>query len=176
MTINANHRFGTGLLMTVLAAVGATQSIQGDTVATTNKEVDIRTPLGTLTMSNRVEESDVEMALYPGARLRPKSDADRNSSDVNFNAGSALFGLKLVVQKYESDDTKEAVLQFYERELAKYGKVVKSGAGKVSEDDVEGYEEQLKVGSDTDFRLVAVKTTGKGSSFALVRIRVKGAA
>ena len=173
MTMTTTNTFAAGLALTLLAVAvaGATEGDQASTKGQ-NKDVDIRIPTGKLTMTNNPDAHAIEMALYPSARLRPASSADRNSSDVNLNVVSSLFGLKLVVQRYDSDDTMDQIVRFYETDLATRGAVVTSGAGSATGSDEEKYEQQLKVGSDTDFRLVAVKSQGTGSSFALVRVKV----
>lgn len=141
-----------------------------------NKEVDIHTPVGSLTMRNQADSKDFGLSVYPGARLRPDSKGDDHSDNANINLATSLLGVKLIVQKYDSGDSSDRILKFYERELSKYGKVTtcKSGeASKCDQDISNNYDEELKVGSKDDQRIVVVKATDKGSSFTLIRVKIK---
>src|SRR5436309_12855237 len=68
-----------------------------------DKDVDIKTPFGSLSVhKGNGDAKDVGLPLYPGARLR-NSDGDDNNANVNIS--SSMFGLKVVAQKFESDDS-----------------------------------------------------------------------
>jgi len=164
-----------GMAITLLTAVlgYSVEENQLDKSAK-NKEVDIRVPAGSLKMTNKTDGRDLGMAIYPGARLKPDSPADHNSSNVNFSVASSLFGLKLVVQKYQSDDSASHIQRFYEKELAKFGAVTKSEGGTAVSEGDEEYQTELKTGSEHNQHIVAIKSLGSGSSFALVHVRVQG--
>lgn len=153
-------------------------------------DVDIRTPFGSLSVKeDATNVKDTGLSPYPGARLA-KEDDDRHHS-ANVNISSSLFGLKVVALKYESDDASDKVLAFYRKEMGKYGKVVDCTGGgfnmnfhhrdkdaEVTCDDRNGsvheYKEQLKVGTENNQRILAIKPRGNGSEFALVYVRAWG--
>jgi hypothetical protein len=152
-----------------------------------DKDVDIKTPLGSIS----VHEGDADfkatgLALYPGAQVN-KRHVDEDNANVNIS--SPLFGIKVVAAKYRSDDSPEKVLGFYRKEMAKYGRVVDCTGGftmtfhhhdrdsEVTCDGHEGsgheYKEELKVGTQNNQRIVAVRPSGSGSEFALVYVRAR---
>jgi hypothetical protein len=152
-------------------------------------DVDIRTPFGSLSVKeNATNVKDTGLSLYPGARTK-KDDDDDHSANVNIS--SSLFGLKVVALKYESDDSSDKVLAFYRKEMGKYGKVVdctgrftmnfhhRDKDAEVTCDDHSGsdheYKEELKVGTENNQRVVAIKPRGNGSDFTLVYVRAWGA-
>lgn len=150
------------------------------------KDVDIRTPLGSLSVhKGPVDPKETGLAAYPGAQ--PKVSNDDDDSSANVNISSSLFGMKLAVLKYESSDPPDKVLGFYRKEMSRYGKVVDCTGGfnmsfhrheKDSEvtcsDDGrshESYKQELKVGTENNQRIVAVKPSGKGTEFVMVYVR-----
>jgi hypothetical protein len=148
-------------------------------------DVDIKTPFGSLSV--REGSTDVKatgLALYPGARPRKDSGDDHQSANVNIS--SSLFGLKVVALKFESNDSPDKVLAFYRKEMGKFGKVVDCTGSfgmnyhrydKDAEVTCDGhdsghdYKEELKVGTENNQRVMAVKPTANGSEFALVYVR-----
>ena len=149
-------------------------------------DVDIRTPFGSLSVKEGTTDvKDTGLALYPGARSKKDSDDDHHSANVNIS--SSMFGLKVVAMKFESDDPSDKVLAFYRKEMGKYGKVVDCTGGgfsmnfhhhdKDAEVTCEGhdsghdYREVLKVGTENNQRIMAVKSKNNGSEFALVYVR-----
>ena len=181
------------LAFSVAALAGCTtQRKETDNSMKPNKEVAIRTPLGDLTMQAKLDPNDMGLKLYPGSRPRPDTEAESNSSNANFNVATSIFGFKLMVQKYESDDAPEQILAFYEKELKQFGKVVKCPGGSEesaeashnidapvgcdtnNEADDEAYETELKVGTTGNQHIVAVKSHGKGTRFALVYVKIRG--
>jgi hypothetical protein len=152
-----------------------------------SKDVDIRTPFGSLSVRKTVDAKETGLATYPGAR--PKQD-DEHGNGANVNISSSLFGVKVVAVKFESDDPPEKVLNFYRKEMGRYGKVVdctgsfnlkfhprdkRDQDAEVTCNSGEGsgheYKEELKVGTESNQRIMAVKPSGKGSEFALVYVR-----
>ena len=154
-----------------------------------NKDVDIRTPFGSLSVKEDASNvKDTGLSLYPGARQATDSDDRHHSANVNIS--SSLFGLKVIALRFESDDSSDKVLAFYRKEMGKYGNVVHCTGGfnmnfhhhdqdaEVTCDDHSGsdheYKEELKVGTENNQRVVAVKAAGNGSQFALVYVRAWG--
>lgn len=147
-----------------------------------NKNVKIETPLGGLKVDTAgVNPNDVGLAIYPGARLKPEHGGDHTSANVNIS--SSLFGVKVVALNYASDDPPEKLIDFYKKELAKYGEVLECKNG-VHEDgdqircnDKPGHDRdktELVVGTKERQHIVSVKPDGKGAQFALVYVQTRG--
>ena len=149
-------------------------------------DVDIRTPFGSLSVrEGHTDVKDTGLALYPGARAKQDTDDEHHSANVDIS--SSLFGVKVVAAKFESDDSPDKVLAFYRKEMGKYGKVVDCTGGfnlnfhghrdRDAEVTCEGhdsgheYKEELKVGTESNQRILAIKPKGSGSEFALVYVR-----
>lgn len=175
------------ICLTVLAGCSITTHDRGNG----NKDdVDIKTPFGSLSVKeNASDVKDTGLSPYPGARVAKSDDDDRHHS-ANVNISSSLFGLKVVALKYESDDASDKVLSFYRKEMGKYGKVVDCTGGfnmnfhhhdkdaEVTCNDHSGsdheYKEELKVGTENNQRVVAIKPKNSGSEFTLVYVRAWG--
>jgi hypothetical protein len=151
------------------------------------KDVDIRTPLGSLSVhSGPGDPKETGLALYPGAQVRTSGDDD--DSGANVNISSSIFGMKLAVLKYQTSDPPEKVLDFYRKEMSRYGKVIDCKGGfnmtfhhrdrdaDVSCGDSGGpnphhYKQELKVGTENNQRIVAVKPSGDGTDFVMLYVR-----
>jgi hypothetical protein len=169
-----------GLLATLLLA-GCTVRTSKDPVSGKDKDVDIKTPFGSLSVKKgSTDIKDTGLPLYPGAR--PRKDGDDNNANVNIS--SSLFGLKVVATKFESDDASDKVLSFYQKQMGKFGPVIECSGGvdvnfhRHDKDDpvtCEGsgheYEKALKAGTQHNQHIVAVRSAGKGSTFAVVYVR-----
>ena len=181
----------TSLLVLSLSACNVHVKEKHD--ANGDKEVTIQSPVGNMHVGKDVEAADTGISVYPGATLVKKDD-DKGSDSANLNISTALFGLKLVVVKYASDDSPDKLVAFYTSDLKKYGKVLecrKEGMGpdvKVDIDsddkpkssseqkctgDGKGDTIELKVGPSSNHHIVAVSPKGKGSEFALVYVRTR---
>lgn len=156
-----------------------------------DKNVDIRTPIGGIHVSNDVDAKDTGLPVYPGARPAKKEN-DNDEKSANVNISSPLFGLRVVAQEFETDAPPEKLVAFYTGELKKYGKVLQCHSSWGGKDDVnvsvhkndKGSKEltcdkdkngetiELKVGTEDNEHLVAIKPQGKGSHFALVLVQV----
>jgi hypothetical protein len=178
-------------LRTMLSGFLCLIALAGCSVTTHEKDngkkndVDIRTPFGSLSVKEgSTNVKDTGLALYPGARAKKDSDDEHHSANVNIS--SSLFGLKVVALKFESDDPSDKVLGFYRKEMGKYGKIVDCTGGfnlnfhhhdKDAEVTCDGhdsghdYREVLKVGTENNQRIMAVKSKDNGSEFALVYVR-----
>jgi hypothetical protein len=154
-----------------------------------DKDVDIRTPFGSLSVhGGKSDTKDLGLAVYPGATAKESKD-DGSDNDANVNISSSLFGLKVIVQKFQSQDPPDKVLSFYEKSLGKYGKVIKCNGGmnmgfhhedqdapvscSDDSDHDHEYKTELKVGTQNNQHVVAVKPSGKGSEFVLIYVRAK---
>jgi hypothetical protein len=175
-----------------LAALVCLGTLVGCSITTHNNkesgkkdDVDIRTPFGSLSVrEGQTDVKDTGLAQYPGAQ--PKKDSGDEHHSANVNISSSLFGLKVVAMKFESSDSPDKVLAFYRKDMGKYGKVVDCTGGfnmnfhhhdKDAEVTCDGhdsdheYKEELKVGTENNQRIMAIKPSGNGSVFALVYVR-----
>jgi hypothetical protein len=179
-------------LRTTLSGLLCIAALAGCSISTHDKEngkkddVDIRTPFGSLSVKQgSTDVRDTGLSLYPGSREKKDSDDEHHSANVNIS--SSLFGLKVVALKFETDDPSDKVLAFYRKEMSKYGKVVDCTGGfnmnfhhrdkdaEVSCNENEGssheYQKELKVGTENNQRIMAIKPRNNGSEFSLVYVR-----
>jgi len=157
-----------------------------------DKQVDINTLAGGIHVSNDADTSDVGLAVYPGARLKPK-EHNGDSKSANVNISSFGFNLKVVALEYESDDAPAKIISFYKDQLKKYGGVLechtssdldldmkmhsqdsKNSSNELICEQSSGPNVELKVGKKDDQHIAAIKPEGKGSSFSLVYVRMHG--
>jgi hypothetical protein len=173
-------------------ALAAAVLLAGCTVSThdngdKNKDVDIRTPLGSVSVHKGMSDpKETGLNLYPGSQ--PNSSTDDNADSANVNISSSLFGVKVAVLKYQSSDPPDKVLSFYRKDMARYGNVIDCTGGfnmKFDRRDRDkdapvtcsnhgsghDYKEELKVGTENNQRIVAVKPSGKGTEFVMVYVR-----
>lgn len=149
-----------------------------------NKSLDVRSSVGDLHVGADADAKKAGLPLYPGAQ----PTRDQNSDALNFGLLTESFGLKLVVAKYESDDSPDKVISYYRGKLKKYGKVLechsqKDGTGiDVHSDDKKSGESkeltcdpnsgpvtELKVGREDNQHIVAIEPReSHGCTFALV--------
>ncbi len=156
-----------------------------------DSKVDIQTPIGGIHVNEGADVHETGMAVYPGARQKPKQDGDSKSANVNIS--SSFFGVKVIAIQYESDDAPDKILSFYQDQLKKFGHViechtnthggdlsVRTGNDSGSKRDVscqgdnKGNIVELKVGTEENQHMVSVEPKGKGSDFALVYIQTRG--
>ncbi len=179
-------------LFAAFAAVFCIFTLAGCSITTHDKDsaekhdVDIRTPFGSLSVREGGSDArETGLALYPGARA--KNDEDDRHHNANVNISSSLFGLKVVAARFQSDDSSDKIMSFYRKEMGRYGKVVDcTGSFTMSfrhrDNDAEvtcndrstsdhEFKEELKVGTENNQRIVAVKPNGSGSEFILVYVR-----
>src|SRR5260370_38454181 len=112
----------------ILGALGGCSiSTSKDSKAGKDKDVDIRTPFGSLSVHKGASDvKDTGLAAYPGAQL--KKEVDDNES-ANVNISSSAFGLKVVALKYQSHDAPDKILTFYRKDMGKDGKVLDCTGG-----------------------------------------------
>lgn len=154
-----------------------------------DKNVDIKTPVGGLHVSKQVDPRDTGISVYPGARMKEKT----NKGDDNANLGisTGLFGFKVVVVHFDTDDSPEKVVAFYKNDLKRYGSVLechsRNSGGHAGmelgehkskpvtcDQDNNGKTIEIKVGTDENQHLVAIEPQSKGTEFTLVRVQAHG--
>ncbi len=174
------------LLLLPACSINVKKQANGD-----DKQVDIRTPVGGIHVSNDVDVADVGLPVYPGAKLKPK-DAEGDEKSANVNISGPGFGVKVIALEYESNDSPAKLLSFYRDKLRKYGNVLEchtsshlnmdmkvhshdsSESNELTCGSDHGDNVELKVGKKDDQHIVAVESEGKGSSFTLVYVRTHG--
>jgi hypothetical protein len=149
-----------------------------------DKPFDVRSSMGDLHVGKDADARKAGLPLYPGARRRHEDD----NEPLNFGLLTESIDLKLVVAKYESDDTPAKIIDFYRGKLKKYGKVLEchshddhsSDVGDEKQDSKElkcegdntGPVTELKAGVENDQHIVAVEpqANGKPTEFAIVYV------
>jgi len=179
----------------VLAALSGCKIHVNKSESGEDKNVDIQTPLGGIHVNKDVDARDTGLPVYPGARTKPKGSHD-DDGQANVNISSALFGVKVVVIEFLSDDPPEKVIGYYRGQLKKYGGIlechtknrnkqgpnVEVNAGHKGEDNKLTCDEntgptvELKVGTRDNQHVVSVSPQdgGKGTDFALVYVAAHG--
>jgi hypothetical protein len=156
-----------------------------------DKNVDIKTLVGGIHVSKDADVADTGLAVYPGARIKPK-DSSGDDKSANVSISGFGFGIKVVALEYESDDSPAKLIDFYRDQLKRYGNVLechtsshldvnmnysdKSGSNShaLTCDSGHGNNVELKVGTRENQHIVAVEPQGRGSSFSLVYVRTHG--
>lgn len=153
------------------------------------KKVDIETPIGGIHVNKQADPRAIGLDIYPGSKLVEK-EADGEDKSANVNISTGFFGLKVVAQEYRSDATPDKLIDYYSRELKKYGNVLqchgpwKGEHASVSHhsdnskqlkcDGSSGEATELKVGTEDNQHIVSIAPEGKGSKFALVLVQIRG--
>jgi hypothetical protein len=75
-----------------------------------------------LVIKTQATAKEVGLPLYPGSR--PHKDEKDDSSGANIGLWGNTFGFKVVALKMESSDSQDKIAAFYQKALAKYGKVL----------------------------------------------------
>ena len=154
-----------------------------------SKRVDIQSPVGDLHVSEKADIHDAGLSVYPGAQPAPKDNSDDEKS-ANVNLALPGFQLKVVAAEFLSDDAPDKITAYYDKELQKFGKPIQchgeySSGGHVhshGNDDLHrpvtcdksgsGESLELKVGTEGNQHIVAVKPNSRGTRFALVYVRM----
>jgi hypothetical protein len=162
-----------------------------------DKSFDVRSSAGDMHVGSEVDQRELGLPAYPGARLR-QHDADKNNA--NLALSTSVFGMKLLVVNYDSDDDAAKIVDFYRGKMKKYGKVLECHSshhgGNVNsgvniddsdessskskelkcEGDNTGKVVELKVGTEDNQHVVAIEPAekGKGSTIAMVYVHTRG--
>jgi hypothetical protein len=151
--------------------------------------VDIKSPMGDLHVDEKPDIRDAGLTVYPGAKPAPK-DTGEDKKSANVNLSFPGFALKVIAAEFQSEDSPDKVIAYYSKELQRYGKPIEChgrwsggdvGVGTDKHDGLSkpvscgdhgsGDSVELKVGTEGNQHLVAVKPDGKGARFALVYVR-----
>lgn len=87
-------------------------------------DVAISTPFGSMQVktNDHADTSSIGLAVYPGAVPVKDGDHDHDSADVNMSFGDFHLGVKAA--SFQTDDSTDKVLDFYRKDLARYGDVI----------------------------------------------------
>jgi hypothetical protein len=132
----------------------------------------------------------VGLPEFPGARIK-KTDKSDAQVDMGFSFGD--FHLRVVVAGYTVQAPGQTILDFYRKPLSKYGEVLECDHGQpigpfkktktgltcaenndsANRDGISTDSHELRAGTPTDFRFVALgKTTGNQTEFAVVLLEL----
>jgi hypothetical protein len=138
-----------------------------------------------LVVSGQASAKDVGLPIYPGAT--PHKDTAENSNAARLGLWGGGAGFKLAVLKMESKDAPAKVADFYEKALAKYGKVLNCTSGGANpdgsndsraltcgDDKPDKSGTLLKSGTKEKQHIVDIEPYGTGTTFALVYVWAKG--
>lgn len=131
-------------------------------------------------------EKEVGLPIYPGAK--PHRDEKNDSPAANLGIWGNSFGFKLVVLKLESKDAPAKIAAFYQKKLAKYGKVLDCSHGEpktegqgnktrvalTCDDTPETGAMTFKAGTKGKQHIVGIQQDGQGSVFQLVLLDTRG--
>lgn len=142
-------------------------------------EVDVRTPLGSVSVETDVDTPETGLPVYDGARVRRSGD---DPGSANVSVGMPFVDVKVVAANFEHDADPQTVLAFYRTAMRQYGDVVecrgnvdfsrRNGAMRpVCDERGSSREIQLVVGSEERHRLVSVKPLGSGTEFSVVYVQ-----
>lgn len=194
------RRFVGALVVIVAAALllsvtGCNMSVREDETRG-SKKVDIETPFGDLKVQNQADAKQTGLPVYPGATPKPPKHGDEGKGQASVSM--SMFGLKVAVVSFISNDPPDKVLAWYRGEMKPMGSFIEcSGTGDVGNVHTRGDGDdddddkpvtcdknsgdrgrkvtQLKLGTDRNQKIVAIseREDGQpGSEFALVRVVV----
>jgi hypothetical protein len=143
-----------------------------------NKKVNITSPMGKLSVNADSDTPpDTGLAVHAGARAI--RNEDHENANVNIDGG--FFGVKVAVARYEDAATTDAIVDYYKKELAKFGTVTqchgnldfKDGLAAPRCKERSRDEIQLGVGHEADNHVVSIKPRGAGSEFTLIHVQTR---
>ena len=106
----------------LLSGCHVTEDDHGD-----HKNVSIGTPFGSMkvnTNKNGTDTASIGITAYPGATpINDKDDDNSNNANVSMNFGPFHLGVKAA--DFQSSDSSDKVIAFYQKDLAsRYGSVI----------------------------------------------------
>jgi len=135
----------------------------------------------------QVSEKEIGLPIYPGAK--PHKDDKGDSPAANIGLWGSSFGFKLVVLKMETPAAPAKVAAFYQKALAKYGKVLDC-TNQAAKSDAQGTKKTpsaitcddtpetgamlFKSGTKGKQHIVGIQPDGQGSVFQMVLLDTRG--
>jgi hypothetical protein len=122
-----------------------------------NKEVSIKTPMGSLEVHKDVDEASLGLPIYPGAtRIK-----EHGSATVNIDIAEEA-GVRVLAGRFETSDAVDKVRTFYHDRLG-------DQVTKYQEKNAEG-KTVFEIKHDKQDKVVALKNYGDKTVIELVRI------
>src|ERR1051325_8924053 len=85
-----------------------------------NKKVSVTSPFGKVSVNADTDvPPDTGLAVHAGARAIHEKDHD----NANVSVEGGFFGVKVAVARYEDDAAQPAIIDYYRKELSKFGSV-----------------------------------------------------
>ena len=173
---------GVAVLLTLLPLSACRVDVRKDDGGR-NADVDIRTPVGRLSVHSNQDDPATALPVYPGAR--PLTSRGDNPKNADVDISTSLFGVKVLAAKFATADAPDKVLGYYRHELQSYGEVTecrgnvdfKGRRGEkrpVCRERPSSSDVQLATGTEDHQRVVVVKPRGDGSEFSLVYVETRG--
>ncbi len=188
LSLNSTSKFVFAALLAALIVLAACSVNVKDKNKDGSARVDIQSPIGDLHVDEQPDLQGAGLTMYPGAKPAPTKGEDKKNANVNISVPG--FGLKVVAGEFISDDSPDKVIAFYSKDLQRFGKPVQcqgrwnGGDVGVNADKHEGLSKpvscrsegggesvEIKVGTEGNQHIAAVKPEGKGSRIALVYVR-----
>lgn len=143
-----------------------------------NKKVNITSPMGKLSVNADSDTPpDTGLAVHAGARAI--TGEDHENANVNIDGG--FFGLNVAVARYEDTASTDAILDYYKKELARFGTVTQCHGNLDFKDSLAAprckersrNEIQLGAGRESDNHIVSIKPRGTGTEFTLIHVKTR---
>jgi len=143
-----------------------------------NKKVSISTPVGKLQVNASADTPpDTGLPVHDGAQAIRDDEHD----NANVNIESGFFGVQVAVARYEDRAGTQAILDYYKKELAKFGAVSECQGNLDFKDSLSAPrckersrdEIQLGAGREHDNHIVSVKPRGDGTEFTLIHVKTR---
>lgn len=143
-----------------------------------NKKVNITSPMGKLSV-NADSDTPPDTGLPVHAGARAVHGEDHENANVNIDGG--FFGLNVAVARYEDTASTDAILDYYKKELAKFGTVTQCHGNLDFKDSLAAprckersrNEIQLGAGRESDNHIVSIKPRGTGTEFTLIHVKTR---
>lgn len=121
------------------------------------KEVSIKTPVGSLEVTQNVNEARLGLPIYPGAQRSP----DQGSANVDISFGNEE-GVRVVAAKFQTADALEKVRDFYQQRLG-------SEVTKFTPRNHEGHS-VFEIKRSGQEKIVSIHAAGPMTQIELVRV------
>lgn len=109
-------------------------------------DVEVDTPFGAVRVkTHNTAMAQLGLTPYPGATVVHKNEHDENAADVSLSFGSSKLGVHVL--ELETGDSQAKVLEFYRKDMSRYGAVITCKASQTVGQPVRTAE---GLGCDTD--------------------------
>lgn len=188
LSLNTISKLAFAALLAALMVLPACSVNVKDKDKNGSARVDIKSPLGDVHVDEQPDLQGAGLTLYPGAKPAPKEGDEKKNANVNISVPG--FALRVVAGEFVSDDSPDKVIAFYSKDLQRFGKTLQcqghwnGGDVGVNADKHEGLSKpvscrnegggesvEIKVGTEGNQHIAAIKPEGKGSRIALVYVR-----